>query len=406
MSNQLATSNLVAKTALAVLENMLSFTKSVNRDYEDEFGKDKGGAYASGQTINIKRPPRYSYRAGRVAAPQSTVENTIPLTLQQGGVDISFTSLERTLSLTSLEDKLRAAMAPVANEIDRQGLAMAHYSTFNALNASGALPTTSALAIQSMTQMGQRLDEMAAPRDGRRAAIFNPAMNASLVQGFGGFFNNQAKLATQYNEGVVQDNSFGFGTVGMDQNVDVHTNGTATATNINGANQTGNSITVVATTGGTLTRGTVISLPGVFAVNPQSRQSTGQLAQFVVTADVLTGSTSIPISPAIIPSGNFQNVTASPTNGQPYVIFGAAGQTFSTNVAFHKDAFTLACVPMWAPAGGKGVVDVARKSYKGLNLRVIEYFDGTNDVSAMRIDVLFGWAAPYPELAVKYYSQP
>jgi hypothetical protein len=402
MSNTLATCSIVAKESLAILENMLSFSQNVNRDFESEFTSNMSRGYAPGQTINIKRPPRYTYRAGRVAVPQSTVESTVPLTLSQGGCDINFTSAERTLSLTQLEDKLMAAMAPVANEIDRQGLQLAHYSTYNTLNGSGALPTTSALAIQAMTQMGQRLDEMAAPRDKRRAAIFDPAMNASLVQGFGGYFNSPSKITEQFNSGMLSD-SFGFVT-GMDQNVDTHTNGAATATNISGANQTGSSITVVAVAAGTLTKGTVITLPGVYAVNPQTRLSTGSLANFVVTADVAQGATSIPISPAIVTSGAFQNVTASPTTGQPYVIVGAASTSYKTNVAYHKDAFTLAMVPMWAPPGGKGVIDVAQESHKGFTLKVTEFYDGVNDNSIMRIDVLFGWAATYPELSTKYYG--
>lgn len=404
MSNTLVTCSIVAKEALPILENMLSFSKNVNRDFESEFTGNMSRGYAPGQTINIKKPPRYTYRAGRIAVPQSTVETTVPLTLSQGGCDLNFTSLERTLSLTRLEDKLMAAMAPVANEIDRQGLQLAHYSTYNTLNPTGALPNTSALAIQAMTAMGQRLDEMAAPRDKRRAVIMNPAMNASLVQGFGGYFNNPSKISDQYNSGMLTD-SFGFVT-GMDQNVDVHTNGAATATNINGAGQTGSSITVAAVAGGTLTRGTVITLPGVFAVNPQSRQSTGTLANFVVTADVAAGATSIPISPAIVTSGAFQNVTASPTTGQPYVILGSASTGYSTNVAYHKDAFTLAMVPLWAPPGGKGVIDVAQESHNGYTIKVTEFYDGVNDNSIMRLDVLFGWAATYPELSTKYYTAP
>lgn len=402
MSNTLVTCSIVAKESLAILENMLSFSANVNRDYESEFSSNMDRGYAPGQTINIKRPPRYTYRAGRVAVPQSTVETTVPLTLQQGGCDINFTSLERTLSLTKLEDKLMAAMAPVANEIDRQGLQLAHFNTYNTLNPTGALPTTQALALAAATGVNQRLDEMAAPRDKRRAFIMNPALNASMIQGFAGLFNSPSKISENYNTGMLTD-SFGM-SVGMDQNVDVHTNGAATATNINGAGQTGSTITVVAVAGGTLTRGTVITLPGVFAVNPQSRQSTGQLANFVVTADVAAGATSIPISPAIVTSGAFQNVTASPTTALPYVIQGAASTNYSTNVAYHKDAFTLAMVPMWAPPGGKGVIDVAQETHKGFTLKVTEFYDGTNDNSIMRIDVLFGWAATYPELSVKYYT--
>ena len=323
MSNTLVTSSIVAKESLAILKNMLSFSAAVNRDWQDEFTSNMSRGYAPGATINIKKPPRYTYRAGRVAVPQATVEPTVPLTLSQGGTDINFTGLERTLSLTKLEDKLAAAMAPVANEIDRQGLQLAHYATFNTINSAGTVPTTQALAVQAMADVNARLDNMGAPvKDGGRSFIMNPKLNGALIQGYAGLFNSAQKVSGQYTTGYMQD-SFGLHPA-MDQNVDTHTNGAATATNINGANQTGSTITVVAVAGGTLTKGTVITLPGCFAVNPQTRTSTGDLANFVVTADVSAGATSIPISPAITTSGAFQNVSASPTSGSPYVILGSA----------------------------------------------------------------------------------
>lgn len=402
MSNTLITCSIVAKESLAILENMLSFSSMVNRDWESEFTSNLSRGYAPGATINVKKPPRYTYRAGRVASPQATVETTVPITLSQGGADLNFTSVERTLSLTKLEDKIQAAVATVANEIDRQGLQLAHYSVFNALNAAGTLPTTQALALAAVTDCNRRLDEMGAPRDKQRGFVMNPALNGAAIQGFAGLFNAQTTIGKQFGTGLMVD-SLGLA-YAMDQNVDVHTNGAATATNINGAGQTGSAITVVAVAGGTLTRGTVITLPGVFAVNPQSRVSTGVLAQFVVTADAAAGATTINISPAIVTSGAFQNVTASPTTGSPYVIVGSASTSYATNVAFHKDAFTLAMVPMWAPPGGKGVIDVAQETHKGYTIKVTEFYDGVNDNSIMRLDVLFGWAATYPELAVKYYT--
>src|SRR6188474_2158104 len=105
MSNQLVTCSIVAKEALAILENMLTFSAAVNRDYQDEFTSNMSRGYAPGQTINIKRPPRYTYRAGRVANPQATIETSVPLTLQQGGCDLNFNGIERTLSLTQLQKK-------------------------------------------------------------------------------------------------------------------------------------------------------------------------------------------------------------------------------------------------------------------------------------------------------------
>lgn len=402
MTNTLVTCSIVAKEALSVLENMLSFAAGVNRDWEDEFKGNQARGYSPGQTINIKKPPRYTYRAGRVAVPQATVENTVPLTLAQGGCDLNFTSAERTLSLQKLEDKLQAAMATVANEIDRQGLQLARLTTFNCIGTPGTLPTTQALALAAITGVNQRLDEMAAPRKDRaRAMIMNPALNAATVQGFAGLFNAAGSLSKQFASGTMVD-SLGLA-YAMDHNVDVHTNGTAVvSTNtVNGASQTGATITVNALNG-TITRGSKITFANVYAVNPQSRQSTGTLMQFVLTADAAASATSISISPPLTPTGAFQNVTASPANNAVITIFGTASGSFNANVAFHKDAFTLAMVPMWAPPGGKGVIDVAQETYKGFTIKVTEFYDGINDNSIMRLDVLYGWAATYPELACLY----
>lgn len=401
MTNTFATCSIIAKESLAILENMLSFSGGVNRDFESEFSSNMSRGYAPGQTINIKKPPRYNYRSGRVAVPQGTTESTIPLTLSQGGTDLNFNGIERTLSVTQMEKKLKAAMATVANEIDRQGLDLARVATFNCLGTPGTAPNTQALALGMVTDLNRRLDDMSAPRDGERSLVMNPALNAAGVVGFAGMFNSQQVLDKQMRRGVMVD-SLGLA-YSMDQNVAVHTNGTqaVTGTNVNGANQTGSTITIVATTG-TITRGSKVTLPGCFAVNPQSRQSTGVLMQFTVTADVAAGATSLPISPAIVTSGAFQNVTASPTTGSPYTIFGTVSDSYAANIAYHRDAFTLAMVPMYAPPGGKGVIDVAVESYKGLNLKVTEFYDGINDNYIIRLDVLFGWAAPYPELACIY----
>lgn len=403
MSNVLATSSIVAKKTLAILENQLSFGANVNREWEDEYEGNMSRGYAPGGTINIKRPSRYTYRAGRVSVPQGSVDQTIPLTLNQGGCDLNFTSYERTVGLTedSLDKKLQAATATVVNEIDRQGLALASYTAFNTLNVTGALPANQQAAVTVYTDAKRRLNEMAAPTTrGDSSFIMGPALNASSVAGLSGLFNNDSKISQQYGNGFMV-NSLGF-VMGMDQNVNSITLGAATATNINGANQTGSTITVAAVAAGTLARGTAITLPGVFAVNPQTRVSTGVLADFIVTADVAQGATSIPISPAIVTSGAFQNVTASPTTGQPYVIKGTPGTTYQQNIAFHKDAFTLAMVPMFVPEGLG--VRVHQESRNGFTVKVTDGYDFINDNTLMRIDVLFGWAATYPELGVRYQT--
>lgn len=402
MANTLATTSLVAKECLAILKNTLTFSKGVNRSWQSEYGSNMARGYATGQTINIKRPPRYTYRSGRVASPQATVFSTVPLTLAQGGCDINFPLIERSVSISNpdLQKALQAAVATVANEIDRQGLLLARTAVANQVSVNTTTmvqPATQAEALALAVNAGRVLDDNAAPRDGRRNLVLSSGLNASMVQGLAGLFNNASTIGRQYGVGLMVD-SLGF-SVGMDQNVARQTNGAATATNINGANQTGSSVTVAAITGGTLAAGTVITLPGVFDVNPQTRASTGRLKQFVVTADASLGAVSIPISPAITPTGAFQNCTASPTTGQPYVIQGNASVSYETSVAFHEDAFTLAMVPMFAPEGQNA--KVSQMSDDGFTVKVTEYYDAPNDVSNMRLDVLFGWAATYPELACR-----
>jgi len=406
MSNSFATTSVVAKESLAILENMLTFAKGVNRSWESEYSSNMARGYAPGQTLNIKKPPRYTWRAGRVSNPQATVQQTVPLTLTQGGTDLNFTSVDRTLSIAQMEPMLMAAMATVANEIDRQGLDLAVNACQHGIASPaglGTYPTTAAQALQFFTDAGTRLDTMGAPRDKQRYAVLSPRLNGASVQALSGLFNSQSKLSDQYGSGLMVD-SIGFN-VSMDQNVQTHTNGTQaagpTANAVNGAGQQGSTITVNgAAITGTITRGSKITFAGVNSVNPQSRQSTGIAAQFTVTADVAAGATSIPISPPLTSSGQFQNVDVSPANNAALSVLGAAGSTWEGSIAYHRDAYTLATVPLYAPPSGKGVIGVAQESHKGINMRVIEAYDAVNDNFIMRFDVLFGWAATYPELAV------
>ena len=115
---------------------------------------------------------------------------------------------------------------------------------------------------------------------------------------------------------------------------------------------------------------------------------------------MLAGATSIPIYPSITPPGAFQSVTASPANAAAITIQGAASAAYDTNVLFQRDAFTLAMVPMAEPSTGTGA-KVTQMSDDGFTVKVTEAYDAVNDNNFMRLDVLFGWAAPYPELACK-----
>ena len=93
------------------------------------------------------------------------------------------------------------------------------------------------------------------------------------------------------------------------------------------------------------------------------------------------------ISPPLITSGPYQNVSADNANDTAIAMVGTASTGYAQNLLFKKEAFALAMVPMERPAGAS---DVAIENYKNLSVRLIPYYDGTNDVSNYRLDVLYG----------------
>ena len=147
--------------------------------------------------------------------------------------------------------------------------------------------------------------------------------------------------------------------------------------------------------------GDVFTVAGVFAVNPVTKATMPYLQQFTVTANATAaaGAATLTISPPMIASGAFQTVSAAPANGAAVSWLGTASTSYAQNMAFHKNAFALTVVPMEMPAGA---VTPTRQSYKGLSVRLIPYYDGTNDISNYRLDVLYGVDAIDPRLAVRF----
>jgi hypothetical protein len=189
-----------------------------------------------------------------------------------------------------------------------------------------------------------------------------------------------------------------------DQTAITHFNGGLAqgSATVNGAGQTGLSVTVNALAAG-LNIGDIITIAGVFAVNRITKQSTGELRQFAVTATVAAGATSVPIYPAIVPAvgGNavqYQTVTASPANGAALnpVAQLPANATYRKNFAYAPEAVTLATADLEMP---KGVHEVAREEFDGVSMRMVtDYFIGTDQLIT-RLDVLYGYLWIRPEWA-------
>ena len=403
MVNTVLTPVMITNKAVIVLENMSNGVKFFDSSYSSQFAKD--GAKI-GATLNVRKPARYIGRQGATLSVEDQTETQVPLVLTtQFGVDVQFTSQELTLSLDDFAQRvLMPQMAVIRNRIDRDCCLQAQ-STPNAVGTVATPPAT----LASLLAVRQRLLEMAAPDDGQLYLLLGPAANTSLVNGLSTLFNPQTKIATNYNDGIIAD--AGGLKIAIDQNVIGQTIGPlGGAPLVNGANQGLNSGWAYSqnliTDGWTaaaaprLVAGDRFTIANVFSVNPQNRQSTGVLQQFVVQTNVSSdagGNVTIPIVPAIIAAGQYQNVNSQPADNAALTIFGAAqaGQTFPHNLGFHKSAFTIAFADLVLPQG----VDMAeRKVYKSISLRVIRAYDINNDRFPSRTDVLYGIKAVYPEL--------
>ena len=406
MPNTLLTISLITREALRVLENNLTFTKLINRQYDDRFGVE--GAKI-GTTLNVRKPPRY---IGRVGAPiniENATETQVPVALNtQRGVDIQFSSQDLALSIDDFSDRfIKPAIAAIANAIDADGLAQ-YTAIWNEVGTPGTVPN----ALLTYLNAGVKLNNNAAPMDGERCLVISPQMQATIVDALKGLFQASTQIAEQYRKGEMGV-SIGFEWY-MDQNVGTFTVGPQGGVPlVSGANQTGSALLTKGWTAAAAARlavGDVFSIAGVNLVNPQSRQSTGQAAQFVVTSAFssdASGNGSIGIAPPLIPNSPtpnaFATVDVSPADNAPITVLGTAGQQSPTGLAFHKDWITLACADLPLPGGVDMAARVADRQL-GMSIRLVRAYNISTDQFPCRLDILYGWAPLRPEIACRVAS--
>jgi len=412
MSNNLLTISKITNEALMVLENELTFTGQVDRNYDDQFAVV--GAKI-GQTVNVRRPGRFLGAVGPNLVVEDFNETSVPVTLStQFQVSTQFTTQDLALSLDMFSDRiLKPAIATVANKMDRDGLVTAKNNTANIVGTAGTAPT----GLITYLTAAAYLDSEGAPRDGRRSCTIEPFTSSTIVDSLKGLFVPTAQISDQYTKGLMGKDSGGMSWY-MDQNVVSQTFGsyssatlscnvtTATGFLTSGWAYSSNITIGAASAAATLNQGDTFTIAGVYAVNPQNRQSYGKLRNFVVQSTTAIGSggtATVTVVPAVITAGQFQNVSVTSSGSQTVTPFNNTGVTSPQNILMHRNAFTLACADLELP---EGVHFAGRASDKelGLSIRVVRQYTINNDSIPTRLDVLYGWAPLYPELACRIAS--
>lgn len=399
MSSQvLLTPSIITKESLVILENNLVAANRVNRKFENQFVK-------IGSSLTIRKPNRFTVASGAALQVQNIAEPSVTITVnQQKHVDFQFTSQDLTLTVEEFAERyLKPGMAALANTIDADTLA----NTLSISNYVGT-PAVNPVAFSSSVQLtGRRMDDNAAPQD-NRTLIFNPNGYWGLANGLTpSFVMPTAKdalvkgyLATIGNYEIYMDQNVVAGAQGIAHNTTV----TMAISSVTGPQ--GNGVTTVMA-GGTpaenMSVGEVFTVAGVFNVNPQSRVTTGQLKNYVVTVTTAPSGSSwaVTFSPAVVTSGPYQNCTGPMSTGAAITWLTGTSATqigAPNNFAFTRDALGLVMVPLEIP---QGVDFAARETYRNISMRVIRAYDINNDVFPTRIDMLYGTAVYYDELACR-----
>lgn len=397
MGNSLLTIDMITREAVRLFKNSNMFIQNIDTQYDGAFAVD--GAKI-GSTLRIRLPNDYVVSNGPAMQLQDTSEQFTTLTVSaQKHIAVPFTSAERTLDIDDYAERI---MAPLINNLagDVAATVMLNSSKAAANFVSNVDAGSNIISPTSEQFLlaNAKLDDNSADAMTRNV-VNDPTTDARTTVSLQGLLNPSQEISAQFRTGMMKS-GLGYARWFRDQTVVKHTAGTFNAGGtVNGAGQTGSTVTVNAITG-TLKKGDIVTFAGVNAVNRVTKQPLGVLRQFVVTADVATNATAIPIYPALTPGVvnaaadygydpvQYQTVDFSPANNAAMVLATKAGEVYRKSIAYVQKAITMATADLILPK--KSVEEAARAEYDGIAMRVLTDYLPNTDQLATRVDVLFG----------------
>lgn len=394
---------IVAKAAAKLLADELQFCKSISKADESDYNGKNG--YGAGETIQISKPARFVPQStfDITSSQQDIVEEKTPLTLDvisTIGVNVTSEQFASEIALKAMIKRvIKPAVSSIGQNVEGIFLGKATDATANLVGTAGSTTFDTDTILSAKEKMSKYL----CPKDDERYFLSDSTAGRSAVNARKGLFQSSTEISKQYKSGYV-GTADGFHWM-ENELLNVHTNGAdVTGVALNGATATGaTAITVDGVTGGqTITKGTVFTIAGVFAVHPITKVAYPFLQQFTATAD-LTGSGDLSISPTIYSdaSGGLQNVSALPADNAAIVFVGAASTAYTQNLAFHKDAFRMVSVPLIMPTKAEFAV---QETYEGITVAIIRDWDQLTRKMVTRLDFLGGIAAVRPEWACRITS--
>lgn len=394
MSNTFLNSDVILKESLRVLHQKSVFIGSINKQYDDQFANSGGASGKIGETLRIRLPEQFTVTDGAIMNVQDTTARSTTLTVAtRKHVAMNFTQQDLTMKIDDFSKRfIEPAMAVLAAKIESDCIGM--YK--DVYQAAGAI--NSATAFSGVLGGRQKLVNALTPPGAWNALLCTNA-TVDLVDTLKTLFHDSAEIRAQYRDGMM-GHAAGFDFMET-SHLTKHTSGSdASAYQVNGATESGATITVNTGTG-TFKKGDVVTFAGCNRVHPETKLDTGELQQFVLTQDEAANATSLHISPSLVISGATQNVSGYPTNGGAVTKIGGASEPYDINLLYHPDAFTLVTADLELP---QGVHFASRQKYDGISMTIVRDYNITNAEIPTRIDILYGFKTIRPELACRLHA--
>ena len=405
MASTYLTIDMITAEAVMLFKNSNLFIMNMDTQYDDQFARD--GAKI-GSTLRIRLPSDFVVTDGPAMQLQDNTQQFTTLTVSsQKNVATPYTTAERTMSIDRYSELV---IAPMVNVLcGKVAQTIMNGSEGGVCNLVANTDGSGAIISPTMDQFtgaNAVLDDQGASMMDRRC-VNDPTTDARTVGSLAGLLNPVTEISAQFRSGMMKS-GLGYDRFFRDQTVVKHTTGTfsaggAMASGGQSTSTSGGNITVSAITG-TFRKGDIITIDAVNAVNRVTKQSLGTLRQFVVTADVATTATIIPIYPGLIgPVGGlvggadqqYQTVDALPLNGAQVRLVTPASSVYRKSLAYTQKAVTMASADLVMPK--KAVEEAARTSYDGVSMRMLTDYLPLTDQLATRLDVLFGFKYIRPE---------
>lgn len=397
MANTYKFIDMVAREALSEIHEQCRLLNTVDRQYDDSFGKS--GAKI-GDTLRVRNPNQFLVRTGNAMQINPIVETTQTVTMSTlKGVDMEFNYVDTLLKTDSPKDvaaftarNIRPAISKLLSIVESE--ALEYYTKATAQVAGTAGSAINSLATPSL--MRARLSQQGAPDMDRHVQIDSVTM-AGLVAGVPSYFNPQAAIGKQYTEGSV--NRTQMADFHENNRVWTMTNSADVAGEINNGTLT-SGITSLTVDGFTVApnAGMVFTIEGIYEVHPETKVAYSHLKQFTVTSGAT--STNLTFSPALIydTTDPRQNASGTPIDGADITFVGLLSAKYVQPLMYHKEAFQFVNAPL-------EVMDDADKcavaTREGMSVRVWRASEIINNRRLLRIDILYGFAALRPEWAVR-----